>query len=147
MALKNAVDPQGRSAAELMIAEAKKALWVMVGLLALMWVVQLFNSVDSYRLSQDLGITSRDIGSLPEIVTAPFLHASWAHIEGKLRTAVHLRLPRRVPRSEEIPRRHRADHRRQRVGHLAHRPVVRDHRRRQRAGFWLFRLYHGSRHF
>lgn len=71
-----------RSEAELMIAEAKKALWVMVGLLAVLWVIQLVNSVGDYGLSHEFGIEARDPASLPEIFTAPFLHGSWGHIEG-----------------------------------------------------------------
>ncbi|NBH11609.1 rhomboid family intramembrane serine protease [Amycolatopsis sp. SID8362] len=71
-----------RSEAEAMIAEAKKALWVMVGLLAVLWVVQIFNSLDGYDLGRDLGIEARDPASLPEIFSAPFMHSSWGHIEG-----------------------------------------------------------------
>ncbi|WP_329051420.1 rhomboid family intramembrane serine protease [Amycolatopsis sp. NBC_01488] len=75
-------DGPARSEAEMMIAEAKKALWVMVGLLALLWVIQLVNSVDSYGLSREFGIEARDPASLPEIFSAPFMHQSWGHIEG-----------------------------------------------------------------
>jgi membrane associated rhomboid family serine protease len=71
-----------RSEAELMIAEAKKALWVMVGLLAVLWVVQLVNAPTGYDLSREFGIEARDPVSLPEIFSAPFLHYSWGHIEG-----------------------------------------------------------------
>ena len=70
-----------RSAAELMIAEAKKALWVMVGLLAVLWLVQIVNAVDSYDLSREFGIEPRAPASLPDILTSPFMHASWMHIE------------------------------------------------------------------
>ncbi|RSD16461.1 rhomboid family intramembrane serine protease [Amycolatopsis eburnea] len=71
-----------RSEAEAMIAEAKKALWVMVGLLAVLWVVQIFNSLDGYDLGREFGIEARDPASLPEIFSAPFIHSSWGHIEG-----------------------------------------------------------------
>ncbi|WP_290060386.1 rhomboid family intramembrane serine protease [Amycolatopsis solani] len=71
-----------RSEAEAMIAEAKKALWVMVGLLAVLWAVQIFNSLGDYDLSQEFGIEARDPASLPEIFSAPFMHSSWGHIEG-----------------------------------------------------------------
>ncbi|MEU0791498.1 rhomboid family intramembrane serine protease [Amycolatopsis sp. NPDC005961] len=70
-----------RSEAEMMIAEAKKALWVMVGLLAVMWVIQLVNAPTDYDLSREFGIVTRDPASLPEIFTAPFLHYGWDHIE------------------------------------------------------------------
>jgi membrane associated rhomboid family serine protease len=71
----------GRSA-QIAIAEARKALWVMVGFIALIWVVQIPNALEHYALSQEFGIHSLDAEGLLGIVTAPFLHFSWAHIEG-----------------------------------------------------------------
>ncbi|MEV6980265.1 rhomboid family intramembrane serine protease [Sphaerisporangium sp. NPDC051017] len=68
--------------AEIMIAEARKAFWVMVGFLALIWVVQIANWALGYSLSQSFGIAARDPARLPDIVTAPFLHWNWMHIEG-----------------------------------------------------------------
>ncbi|WP_435159284.1 rhomboid family intramembrane serine protease [Amycolatopsis sacchari] len=73
--------PRGEEA-ELLLAEARKALWVMVGVLAVLWLVQIVNAALGYTLSFDYGIRSRDVASLPEIFTAPFLHFSWSHIEG-----------------------------------------------------------------
>ncbi|HEY3470965.1 MAG TPA: rhomboid family intramembrane serine protease [Amycolatopsis sp.] len=67
--------------AEAMIAEAKKALWVMVGLLALLWAIQIVNALGGYDLSREFGIETRDPASLPEIFTAPLLHYGWDHIE------------------------------------------------------------------
>jgi membrane associated rhomboid family serine protease len=64
------------------IAEARRALFVMVGFLAILWVVQIANVADHYQLTFSYGIKPREIGSLPDILTAPFLHFSWAHIEG-----------------------------------------------------------------
>jgi membrane associated rhomboid family serine protease len=68
--------------AEAMIAEARRALWVMVTFLAVIWSVQLINRVFDYHLSRDFGVRARDVDSLPDIFTSPILHASWAHIEG-----------------------------------------------------------------
>ena len=68
--------------AEAMIAEALKAFWVMVGCLAVIWLVQVVNWADGYRLSVGYGIHARDIGDVTGVFTAPFLHLSWAHIEG-----------------------------------------------------------------
>jgi membrane associated rhomboid family serine protease len=64
------------------IAEARKALFVMVGFLAILWIVQIINVADHYQLTDSYGIQPREISSLPDILTAPFLHFSWAHIEG-----------------------------------------------------------------
>ncbi|OQQ18951.1 rhomboid family intramembrane serine protease [Streptomyces sp. M41(2017)] len=73
----------GRGAAdpEQMIAEARKAFFVMFAFLAIVWLVQLANSADHYALSRDHGVVSGDPGTLPGILSAPFLHWSWAHIE------------------------------------------------------------------
>ncbi len=63
------------------LAGARKALFIMVGVLALLWLVQIINWADSYRLTFEYGIRAHDVGGLPDIITAPFLHFSWAHIE------------------------------------------------------------------
>jgi membrane associated rhomboid family serine protease len=68
--------------AEAMIAEARKALWVMVTFLAVIWSVQVMNWAVGYHLSRDYGVRARDVASLPDIFTSPILHGSWAHIEG-----------------------------------------------------------------
>lgn len=75
--------PSARPAlsAEAMIAEARKALWVMVAFLAVLWILQIFNAIDNYGITAHHGIVTREVGSLPGIITAPFLHVSWAHIE------------------------------------------------------------------
>src|SRR5258708_7963486 len=72
----------GTGDAATVVAEARRALFVMVGFLALIWIIQIANWADQYRLTVDYGIRAHDIGSLPDIVSAPFLHFSWAHIEG-----------------------------------------------------------------
>jgi membrane associated rhomboid family serine protease len=69
-------------AAEIDVAEARKAFFLMVGFIGLIWVLQIANWADHYRLDLDYGILPRSIGTLPYIFTAPFLHFSWDHIEG-----------------------------------------------------------------
>ncbi len=69
-------------AAEIDIAEARKAFFLMVGFIALIWVLQIFNWAGHYRLDYDYGILPRNIGRLPQIFSSPFLHFSWDHIEG-----------------------------------------------------------------
>lgn len=71
----------GRTA-EIMIAEARKAFWVMVGFLGLIWALQIVNALVGYGLSYRFGVRSWDAEGLPGIVSAPFLHWSWAHIQG-----------------------------------------------------------------
>jgi membrane associated rhomboid family serine protease len=71
----------GTSDAESVLAEARKALFVMVAFLAILWIVQLVNVIDHYQLTFNYGIRPRDLASLPDILAAPFLHVSWTHIE------------------------------------------------------------------
>jgi len=68
--------------AEIDLAEARKAFFLMVGFIGLIWLLQVFNWADHYRLDYDYGIVPRSLGRLPEIFTSPFLHFNWDHIEG-----------------------------------------------------------------
>jgi membrane associated rhomboid family serine protease len=72
----------GTGDAESVLAEARTALFVMVGFLAILWILQIANWADHYQLTAEYGIIPHDVGRLPEIFTAPFLHFSWTHIEG-----------------------------------------------------------------
>ena len=71
----------GASDAESALAEARKALFVMVAFLAILWLVQVVNVLDHYQLTYNYGIRPRELASLPDIASAPFLHVSWTHIE------------------------------------------------------------------
>jgi membrane associated rhomboid family serine protease len=64
------------------ITKVRDALVVMVGLLVLLWVIQAANWADGYRLDAVFGIQPHSLSHLGGIVTAPFLHVSWQHIEG-----------------------------------------------------------------
>jgi len=52
---------------------------VLVGMVALMWVIEAINTLDSNRLDND-GIWARNVDHLWGIFTAPFIHLSWAHL-------------------------------------------------------------------
>ena len=71
-----------RRAAEIDVDEARKAFFLMVGFIALIWILQIANWADHYHLDASFGILPRNIGHLGDIFTAPFLHFSWDHIEG-----------------------------------------------------------------
>ncbi|GHD38351.1 rhomboid family intramembrane serine protease [Streptomyces galbus] len=73
------VDADGR--AEVMVAEARKAFFVMFAFVALIWLVQVANAADGYDLSRDHGVVPGETDSLPALLSAPLLHWSWAHIE------------------------------------------------------------------
>jgi len=71
-----------RRAAEIDVDEARKAFFLMVGFIALIWILQIANWADHYGLDGSYGILPRSLGHLGDIFTAPFLHFSWDHIEG-----------------------------------------------------------------
>ena len=64
------------------VAEARKAFFLMVGFIGLIWLLQIVNWAGHYHLDGSYGILPRSIGRLPDIFTAPFLHFSWDHVEG-----------------------------------------------------------------
>lgn len=60
--------------------DRKAALQVLAGMVMLMWVLEIVD-VASGDLDR-FGIEPRDPGSLPEIVSAPFLHVGFGHLIG-----------------------------------------------------------------
>jgi membrane associated rhomboid family serine protease len=60
----------------------RDALIVMGVFLAVIWVLQVANWADGYRLDTEFGILPEHVSRLGDIFTAPFLHFSWQHIEG-----------------------------------------------------------------
>lgn len=55
------------------------ALILMVGFAAVLWIVQILNAIDDYRLDR-FGIKPREVDGLWGVVTAPFLHSSYGHL-------------------------------------------------------------------
>jgi membrane associated rhomboid family serine protease len=64
------------------LRKVRDALIVMVAFCALLWLLQVVNWADSYRLDTSLGIWPHNTARIEDIFTAPFLHISWQHIEG-----------------------------------------------------------------
>jgi membrane associated rhomboid family serine protease len=56
-----------------------EGLVLLVGIVALMWVLEAINTIDHNSLDND-GIYPRNIGHLWGILTAPFLHVSFQHL-------------------------------------------------------------------
>jgi membrane associated rhomboid family serine protease len=54
-------------------------LQLLAAIVVFMWVIELINTVDSNRLDGD-GIYARNVGRLWGVLTAPFLHVSFAHL-------------------------------------------------------------------
>jgi membrane associated rhomboid family serine protease len=60
--------------------QSVEGLSLLVGIVAIMWIVEVVNSLDSYRLDSDGGIIPRDVDRVWAIFTSPFLHAGWQHL-------------------------------------------------------------------
>jgi membrane associated rhomboid family serine protease len=56
-----------------------QGIQLLAGIVALMWVIEVLNSLDGNKLDAD-GIYPRNFGRIWGIFTAPFLHASFAHL-------------------------------------------------------------------
>ncbi|GAA4854467.1 rhomboid family intramembrane serine protease [Kitasatospora terrestris] len=65
-----------------MIEEARRAFFTVFGFLCAVWVLQVVNWLDDSRLFVDGGIRPHDVSALPNLLSAPFLHLNWAHLEG-----------------------------------------------------------------
>src|SRR5947207_15070015 len=57
----------------------REGIALMVGIVALMWVVEVINTLDSNQLDTD-GIVPRNVPHLWGIFTAPFIHGSFQHL-------------------------------------------------------------------
>jgi membrane associated rhomboid family serine protease len=55
------------------------ALRLVVAMVAVMWVTEVIDLAVGHRLD-GYGIHPRDVGGLPEIVSAPFLHVGFGHL-------------------------------------------------------------------
>jgi membrane associated rhomboid family serine protease len=59
----------------------RDGLKLLAAIVALMWIVEVINTLDSNQLDHD-GIYGRSVSHLWGILTAPFIHASFAHLIG-----------------------------------------------------------------
>src|SRR3954463_7978638 len=59
----------------------RDGLLLVVALAAIMWLAEAVDQVLGGRLDR-YGIEPHDVDGLPGIVSAPFLHAGWAHLIG-----------------------------------------------------------------
>jgi membrane associated rhomboid family serine protease len=59
--------------------DQREGLQLLIGTVALMWVIEIINTIDSNKLDND-GIHARSVGHLWGILTAPFLHVSFQHL-------------------------------------------------------------------
>lgn len=59
--------------------ERREGLALLGGIVALMWLIEVINSLDSGGLDRD-GIYARNVDRLWGILTSPFIHASFTHL-------------------------------------------------------------------
>jgi membrane associated rhomboid family serine protease len=60
--------------------QSVEGLSLLVGIVAIMWIVEVVNSLDGYALDKGGGILPRDAERVWAIFTSPFLHAGWQHL-------------------------------------------------------------------
>lgn len=68
-----------------------------VAFLAILWLVELINAITGRDLSQAGGIVARDVGSLVNILTAPFVHGNIDHLMGNALPLFSLGLIAAIP--------------------------------------------------
>lgn len=74
-----------------------RAAALNVGFLAILWIVELVNATTGRGLTQAGGIEARDLGSLVNILTAPFVHANIDHLMGNALPLFSLGLIAAIP--------------------------------------------------
>src|ERR1022692_1436173 len=78
----SALATETQTVADMNVRRAQRAIIVILIILAALWIIQIVNNSTGYILDGEYGIQPRILADLPFILTAPFLHASWLHIEG-----------------------------------------------------------------
>jgi membrane associated rhomboid family serine protease len=60
-------------------SDRSAALKLVAAMIAVMWLTEVIDLATGQRLD-DFGIHPRDVGGLPEILSAPFLHVGFGHL-------------------------------------------------------------------
>ncbi|HEY6526649.1 MAG TPA: rhomboid family intramembrane serine protease [Solirubrobacteraceae bacterium] len=71
--------PAGKGRAEA-LRQSVEGLSLLAAIVAVMWVIEAINAIDSNALDRDGGLIPRDVDRVWAIFTSPFLHASWQHL-------------------------------------------------------------------
>src|SRR4051794_41200355 len=78
MSAATALEPaRGRTVAR---EDRVRGLVFVAAMVVLMWVVEVIDAAGAHLDAN--GIHPRDVGTLPDIAFAPFLHAGWGHLIG-----------------------------------------------------------------
>jgi membrane associated rhomboid family serine protease len=62
------------------VRQSVEGLSLLVAIVAIMWIIEVVNSLDNYVLDREGGLIPRDVDRVWAIFTSPFLHASWQHL-------------------------------------------------------------------
>jgi membrane associated rhomboid family serine protease len=73
--------PERERARRLVGSQQAEGLFLLAAIVALMWLVEVINTLDHNGLSPD-GIYARNVSRFWGILTAPFIHASFQHLIG-----------------------------------------------------------------
>lgn len=76
--------PATKRVGALLPARVKPAVVTVGSFGVLLVIVQIVNSLSSYRLNPDFGLVSRSLHGLIGVVTAPLLHGGWPHLWSNL---------------------------------------------------------------
>jgi membrane associated rhomboid family serine protease len=60
--------------------QSAEGIALLVGIVAIMWIIEAVNSLDHYALDNEGGLIPRDVDRVWAIFTSPFLHAGWPHL-------------------------------------------------------------------
>lgn len=74
-----------------------RAAALNVGFLVILWIVELINAATGRDLTQAGGIVARDVGSLVNILTSPFVHGNVDHLMGNALPLFSLGLIAAIP--------------------------------------------------
>ncbi len=64
----------------LAMRQSAEGLSLLAGIVAIMWIVEVINSLDSYKLDRDGAIVPRNVDHLWSVLTSPFLHVGFQHL-------------------------------------------------------------------
>ena len=79
--MEQATVPAKRSARNPAKRDAQRqGIELLLAIVAVMWIVEVINSLDHYALDNDASLIPRDFGRIWAIFTSPFLHVSWQHL-------------------------------------------------------------------
>jgi membrane associated rhomboid family serine protease len=78
--MEQATVPVKRPPADAAKRDARQGIELLLAIVAVMWIVEVINSLDHYALDNDGSLIPRDFPRIWAIFTSPFLHFGWQHL-------------------------------------------------------------------